>query len=234
MKTIDFETMLGGITSVIAIIAIIIQMDINGFTTDSITGGVKDISTTVVALLVLIVAVRKLRPKKEKLGFDELMNSALDQWSKRNYPLITRKEVISKKVNSKDVTLQRYFMLTDNEHLFDFAKDSVVENWKTGLFVEIPEIKEENYNTPTIVFHLNESTFLKKLDPNKDIKDQLKSLSHKFSEAALNNFKTIISSADDKSNSITIRFENNIKTNEEIKAFVDVLEYVMTLYIIAS
>lgn len=233
MKKIDLETKLGGISAIIAIIAIVAQIAVNGFSSDSVAGGIKDISTTIVALLVLVVAVRKLRPSKNKKDFKELMTDALNEWSERNYPLIMNKEVISKKVNGRDTTLQRYFMLTDHDHLFDYAKDGPAENWKTGLFVEIPEIKKENYISPSIVFHLNESTFMERIKNDRDIKDILKELCNKFSAAILNNFGSILASAD-KNNIITVKFKNKIDTPEEIKTFVDVIEYVMTLYTIAS
>ena len=137
-------------------------------------------------------------------------------------------------VNGVNKTLQRYFMLTNHDHLFDVAKDAEEEKWDTGLFLEIPEIKQENYISPSIMFHLNKTTFMQRVTNKNDIDNELKVLANKFAYCITSKFREIISSADDKENSIVVKFKDNIQSDEEIQMFINVLEYMTTLYALAS
>jgi hypothetical protein len=74
MKRIDFETKLGGIFGIIALIAIIYEASLGGFTPEVTAAAVKDIAGTLVAVLVLVVAVRKIRPGKSKETFQSVLH----------------------------------------------------------------------------------------------------------------------------------------------------------------
>lgn len=62
----SFEKIIGGAFGVIAIVAIIVEMFLSNFTLDAIAGGTKDIASTLIAVVMLIVAIKALRPNNEK------------------------------------------------------------------------------------------------------------------------------------------------------------------------
>lgn len=71
MKKIDLETKLGGIFGMVALIAIIYEAYLGGFSPEATAGAVKDIAGTIVAILVLVVAVRKLDLENPRKHFTQ-------------------------------------------------------------------------------------------------------------------------------------------------------------------
>ena len=76
-KKIDAETKLGGVFGIIAVIAICVQMAVSGFTADAVWGGIKYVAATMVAEMILIVSVIRLKPKKEPTTFAYTVHKAL-------------------------------------------------------------------------------------------------------------------------------------------------------------
>ena len=60
------EKIIGGIFGVIAIAAVIVEMSLGGYTSEALTGGIKDIASTLITVVMLIVAVKALKPKKDE------------------------------------------------------------------------------------------------------------------------------------------------------------------------
>jgi len=107
----DKEIIFGAIFGTIAIIAIICEMAFGGFSKEAIAGGVKDISGTVVAVLVFLSAWIALHPRKGKT-FDfenELLNS-LRLWKVEHNNLIFFKD----EENPLDI-----YMKTNIENYFE-------------------------------------------------------------------------------------------------------------------
>ena len=75
---LDKEIILGAIFGIIAIIAIICEMSLGGFSKEAIAGGVKDISGTIVAVLVFIIAASGIRKKNVK-GFGNVFRTEMDK-----------------------------------------------------------------------------------------------------------------------------------------------------------
>ena len=90
LKKIDIETMIGGIAALIAVLAILVQVWQNSFTQSAIWEGIKDVSTTSVAIIVLVVAVRKLKPRVETETFEGVLESELDKWVSESSTLINK------------------------------------------------------------------------------------------------------------------------------------------------
>lgn len=232
-RQIDLETKIGAVLGVVALVAIFIEVYLQNFNSSAVVGGVKDAASVLVSVIVLIVAIRAMKPLLSPKSFEDMFNEELDGWAEKNYPLIVRSEVRTKKVNQEDQIFKRYFMLTDHDHIFDYAKDAISEKWKTGLFVEMPEIRQQNYVHPTITFYLNKSTFIRRVDKEK-LDSEIVMLANKFAGAILNNYKEMVASADDKESSVIIKLKKGITTREDMREFVGLLSYVMNLYSIAS
>lgn len=75
---LDIEIFLGAFFGTIAIIAIIFEMSFGGFSREAIAGGVKDISGTIGAILVFIIAASCIRKKNVK-GFGNVFRTEMDK-----------------------------------------------------------------------------------------------------------------------------------------------------------
>ncbi len=89
-KKMDSETLFGGIFGVVALVAILVEMIIGGFDNASVAGGIKDISGTVVTIIMLFVAIKALRPEKKKdENFDEIFENKMKEIIKKYEPVIS-------------------------------------------------------------------------------------------------------------------------------------------------
>ena len=90
LKNLDNETLLGGIFGVVALAAIICEMVIGDFDNASVAGGIKDISGTIVTIIMLFVAIKALRPEKKKAeNFDEVLELRMNEIVKKYNPIIS-------------------------------------------------------------------------------------------------------------------------------------------------
>ena len=101
MKKIDFseydnfEKIGGGILGAVAIISAILEMIFNGITLSSVMAAIKDVSGTLIVVMVLLVALKKLFPKKQQ-GFANVFKQEMESITEKYNPII--KEVESDKI----------------------------------------------------------------------------------------------------------------------------------------
>ena len=70
LKRLDKEVLWGGIFGLIAIVAILAEMFLNGISAESIVAAVKDIAGTIIAVMVFMVAARHiLQQMRERKSF---------------------------------------------------------------------------------------------------------------------------------------------------------------------
>ncbi len=89
-KTIEklgLETILGAIFGVIAIIAVIFEMQAANFDYPSIAGGIKDIAGTMAAVMVFVFAIKNIHIKNAK-GFDNVLKEELEKILQKYSPII--------------------------------------------------------------------------------------------------------------------------------------------------
>ena len=91
MKKIGKETLFGGIFGIIAIVAILAEMILSGFSAQAIVRGIKDIARTIVAVLVFFFAVRQFMKKNAK-GFDETFGAQMQKIIAKYAPIIVASE----------------------------------------------------------------------------------------------------------------------------------------------
>lgn len=86
----ETEKWLSAIGGIVSLVAIYFEMKFADFDAAAIAGGIKDIASTVIAILVLIVAVQALRPKKKNIeGFEAKFNEAMEKIILKYNPLIS-------------------------------------------------------------------------------------------------------------------------------------------------
>ena len=105
------EKIIGGIFGAIAIIAIVIEMALDGFDSAAIVGGIKDIAGTAITIVMLIVAVNALRPKEETLtGF----KAVFDNEMKIILKMIHARYSIEKIINTKNIFISFFKNVKNN------------------------------------------------------------------------------------------------------------------------
>lgn len=222
----NLEKLLGGIFGLVAIIAIFAEMAIAGFDSTAIAGGIKDMASTMVAVMIFIVAVRRLIPKKEKLSFEEKFKEALDKWCATNSTLI---------VKSKDDNETGKYGFSMRTDITDFYR-VVPQTNKVGWFVRMPLIDEAVYGQPDlqINFHLNKGTFFEgiKLTPEalRAKYKELGSLFCSFINAKYSDFVT----ASPKDENIRLLICTGIQSDSDISRFVDVLDSMLQAYLTSA
>lgn len=91
-EKIDVETFWGGLFGIVAIVAIIAEMAIAGFDTASIAGGIKDISGTLITVIMLVVAINALKVKKKPTGdFQAVFDDEMQTLIKKYKPMLIEK-----------------------------------------------------------------------------------------------------------------------------------------------
>lgn len=122
VERIGIETAFAGLFGLIAIVAVFFEMAIAGFDSASIAGGVKDIAGTIIAVVMLIIAIRVLAPKKKIVGgFEETFNKEMDKVISRYSPLIQKDGSVKGRYNIADDMSVLYQNIDCKYHrMFDF------------------------------------------------------------------------------------------------------------------
>ena len=122
VERIGVETAFAGLFGLIAIVAVFFEMAIAGFDSASIAGGVKDIAGTIIAVVMLIIAIRALAPKKKIVGgFEETFNKEMDKVISKYSPLIQEDRSVKGRYNIADDMSVLYQNIDCKYHrIFDF------------------------------------------------------------------------------------------------------------------
>ena len=223
----NIEVYIGGGTALFAILAGIYRAALNDFSQDAVLEALISISELIVSALVLLVAIRSIvRNMGRKDSFDNVLKQEIDNWVNRNRPLISEDKDFSNGT--------RYFMLTDHEHIFDIGKDLSDENsYKKGQFVIIPNTFRKN---DQLTFILNKSTFLDRAKVNEtNVEAELKILASKIAACINSNFgQYFAASADKHQSKINVILLEDLSLPEQACSLVKMIDYVMTLYMVAT
>ena len=223
----NIEVYIGGGAALLAILAGIYRAALNDFSPDAVLEAFISISELIVSALVLLVAIRSIvRNMGRKDSFDNVLKQEIDNWVNRNRPLISEDKDFSNGT--------RYFMLTDHEHIFDIGKDlSDVNSYKKGQFVIIPNTFGKN---DQLTFILNKSTFLDRAKVNETkVEAELKILASKIAACINSNFGQYFAASADKNQSkINVILLEDFSLPEQARSLVKMIDYVMTLYMVAA
>jgi len=224
-KRLGTETILGGVFGIIAIVAALLEMQANGFSTLSFFGGIKDIAGTMVVVMVFLIAIRSLIPQKEKLTFEEKIIAALSDWQKSNSTLI------EKSADDEKTHKYGFSMRTD---IRDFYRANPVTK-NVGWFVRLPIISKESYQKQefNIVFHLNKGTFFEGIiKSDAELKEAFSKLGNMFS-GFINTLYKDFASASSKFDEIIVEIKP-ITCDDDIKTLVNLLNSMFQAYLASA
>lgn len=223
-----FDKILGGVFALVAIIAATFELVLGGISAASIAACIKDIFGTL-AVVILFFAV--IRDKIPKYSFEKRLQKAIEFWQQENSNMIIRKPEHDIEHIGMDATCYSLDLKTS---VIDFYEPKSNTN-KTGLFLRMPALKRENYNVDKIElnFYLNKGTFFSSISSEIDLRRGYEQLIKLFSDL-VNNKHSGFAIAGGSGKEFKVQIQHAIKTNEDIKNLVDVINTVYTAYLVSA
>ena len=230
-KLLEKTDLLAGIFALAAFVAIVCEIAFSGFTRESIAGGIKDMAGILVDVLVLIIAASTFLKKKQK-NIVSMLDSALDEWGKKNLPLVFKVEGFRQAQNS---SYTQGFSLLQNPRDYitvlkknlnpshpEWSKYASYSSGVTGKFIDMPSTMSMTSGKFYIYIVMSQSHF-------KNMPD----FDNAFSgivECVNENYNDVLTAYPiGKDYKFKIEFKQEIKTQDDINAFVDVLDYIVSL-----
>ena len=220
------EKIWGGIFGAIAIIAAIAEMMANGLSAASVFGAIKDVSGTAVVVLILCAFLKGIKRPK---NIAEILEKAVEEWGDKNAPLIFKAE--NYPAEQKKPYTQGYLLLQNPQDYVDLVNGGLTKespNWRdyaaygnghsTGKFLDMPnydKMTQENFVTQIT---MEQSHFKAKPE---DLTNQIVSAVNLYCKGI---------KAKRVGNSRTIQLAcNKINTKDDVNAFVDGLDFILSL-----
>ena len=212
----DFiEKVIGGILGAVAIIAAIVEMILGGFSAESIVAAIKDISGTLIVVVLLVAFVKSL-PKKPK-NFREQFEADMSEIEQAYAPLIVKyvpKDTAKESAKAKNEKTIRYDILSSVDALF--GKEQADHLRLLELNAEKPE---------KMCFYVREKFFGKPFDA-KEIAENLSGrLQAKFPDYSVTH------SADSSGETITVNFNKAMETEQDAAALVNLINAAILLFV---
>lgn len=154
---IGLETFWGGIFALITAAAIITEVAMANFEPAAIAGGVKDLFGTLITIVMLLVAVRALKPKKQATSFEERMNNALNGWLEKHSNMIVKTSTLPQG-HENDFGMS---MTTDVNRFYNSEILKSDGGKGVGRFFRITQIDRKIYESKDVqvLFFLNSQTY---------------------------------------------------------------------------
>lgn len=206
-KLLEKTDLLAGIFAVTAFAAIVCEIAFGGFTKESVVGGIKDISGILVDVLVLIVAASVLVHKP--INFKAKFNAAMNELKNKYEPLLAE---------DKKEGVIRYNIASNTDALFLKAGKS---------YKRIFELDEDN--PEEIRFYINKSFFDQK--GGEDFNASLIADDIVRRLAAVYKSYKIITLPNKENYELHIKFDNPIKTKEDIDSLISLIDYTLLLFL---
>ena len=151
------EKIWGGIFGVVAIIAAIAEMFVNGLDFASICGMIKDVSGTLVVVIVMVAVVKLMTPKKQAVTFEDKLTGELDQWITDHSNMIVRTSEMPQD-HENDYGMS---MTTDITRFYNTEKLKSDTGKGVGRFLRITQINKDIYasNNVRLEFFINAQTY---------------------------------------------------------------------------
>ena len=210
MKKIDFseydnfEKIGGGILGAIAIISAILEMVFNGISAVTIVAAIKDVSGTLIVVMVLLVALKRLFPKKQH-GFTNVFQEEMQSIVEKYSPII--KDVSSEKIE---------YQIADNLSCLYGKKEGNYHKW--FAFSE---------NDKSITFKTSKTVFFGRTAETHEA--ELEEIALDIAKSVAN-YDCIERFAGDK-DTFTLFFKEEFNSDESAKSVVEVIDKILLLYV---
>lgn len=211
MKKIDFseydnfEKIGGGILGAIAIVSAILEMLFNGISAATVMAAIKDVSGTLIVVMVLLVALKKLFPKKQQ-GFSATFHLEMEALVEKYNPII--KCVDAEKIE---------FHIADNL--------ACLYGEKEGTYHRLFAFSE---NEKSITFKTSKTVFFGRT--SEDHENDLKEIALDIAKTVAYSFDGVEKFTGSK-DSFTLFFKESFESDASAKELVEVIDKVLLLYV---
>lgn len=224
------EKLWGGILGIIAILAAIAEMFINGPDAASFMGAVKDVSGTLIVVILLVAFLKNL-PRKPK-NLTEILEKAVEDWGLDNAPLIFKIEGFNTGSDENPTYKQGFNLLQQPEKYIELVIQNLnreSSEWmtyagqagrKTGKFIAMPSYQDMTSKDTFDVLFIMEQKHFK--ESEKNVSENIKHLI-----IALQGRGIDAKRIGEKSYKFTIKFRK-INTMHDVEFFVDTLDLVLS------
>jgi hypothetical protein len=183
-----------------------------------------------VAVIVFFIAnnIFKNLIKKKEEGFEEYFEEYLIEWAEHNKYLIDASNINVEKGESKKRTIE---MIVDHTNFVECTKlaSEISGVMNKGAFLYLP-LKKETGTDQIFQFKINKGMF--KNRANFDYDSEKKIIVNKIANRINYEFKELpISAFVSDSERIDVDFSQLVKTKENAKRLIDVVEFVKTIYL---
>ncbi len=222
----ETETAVGGIFGLVAIVAILFEMNISNFDSSSIAGGIKDIFST---LVVVVLLFKILKDFLKKSDFRSCFDNAMEQICVKYKPLISKEITPQKKETNSQINKAKHlkdficYEISNNvDSLFDGEKSA------SHRFVEI-----DNNQGSTVLKLLVRTKFFKKaVSESNTIKDIATRIKNSLeSSYPAYNIKT--EPAGENTN-VVVTFDKLLKSEDDALAIANLIDKAIFLYVLEA
>ena len=209
------EKLWGGVLGIISILAAVAETFINGVDAASVAGAIKDISGTLVVVVLLVAFIKSL-PAKPK-NFRELFENNMNEMEQIYSPLIVKyvpKDSARESFKAKNETVIRYDILSSVDALF--GKEQADHLRLFEMSAERPE---------KITFYVREKFFGKPFDAKEIAENISGRLQAKFPEYKVTH------RADSSGETININFNKIMETADDATELVNLINATILLFV---
>lgn len=183
-------------------------MALGGFDAAAVVGGVKDIAGTLVTIVMLIVAINALKPKKKPAeDFEGAFDVEMERVVAKYDPLIRKDETVKGRYNIAD----------DMSVLY--------ENKKCGY----DRLFDFNYKKVELTFLVHKKLFMGR--SKDDFSDLQNNIIKDIAPKATSTYDILDKTYKQNRDGFTLTFSRELSTGEDAAAAVDVIDKVILLYI---
>lgn len=224
------EKVWGGVFGGITIISAIAEMIFGGLDAASVAGMIKDVSSTLVVVVVLIVFLKSLPKKMKKM--DDILENVVETWGRDNIPFIFKIEGYEKSQDSNYV--QGFCLLQDTGEYISLATTLKVDSDEqmkkyasyrskhTGKFIDMPSYKDMVSADFDVTFSLETKHFLEIENMGEYIDNIIKAVSIRM------NYIVGVERIGKASLRFKVKFKR-IETKEAADSFVEVMDFILSL-----
>ena len=211
MKKVDFsefdsfEKIGGGILGAIAIIAAVLEMIFMGISAATIMGAIKDVASTLIVVMVLLVALKKLFPKRQK-GFYNVFLGEMKAVSEKYAPII--QFVDSEKIE---------YSISDNLSCI-YGKDH-------GNYHRFFAFSE---NDDRVMFHTSKTVFFGRTADSHD--NELADIALDIAKTVDKDFDFVKEFCSNK-DSFTLVFAESLSNDGAAKELAKIIDKILLLYV---
>lgn len=215
----DFvEKILGGVFGIIAIIAAVTEMGLNGFTTEAVVGAIKDIASTLVVVAVLIAFVNEHKKVKGIRGTIEKEMEIIEN----SYAPLIREAIVSENAgDAKKAKLDkviRYEIAANVEALF---------GTQCRLYSPFFDINAEN--PQQIVFYIRK-TFFKNTDEKPFDAESIATHIESYMKKRFLDYEMQFA-PDSSGGKFIISFPEPLKYENDIKNLINIVDDMTFIYV---